>query len=184
MNLIGTKTIETERLILRQFSLEDAEAMFANWASDPEVTKYLTWQTHGSVEDSRLILSEWVKHYGEGGFFEWAIELKEIGQPIGSIGVVALDERVGGAELGYCIGRAFWGRGIMLEALNAVIDFFFDEVGANRITAKHDAENPKSGRVMAKAGMLCEGTCRRGGCNNRGIIDVVCYAILRGDWTK
>jgi len=181
MNLIGTKTIETDRLILRRFTLEDAERMFENWASDPEVTKYLTWEAHASVEDTRSILSDWVGRYGEGGFFEWAIEWKEIGQPIGSIGVVALDERIGEAEVGYCIGREYWGRGIMPEALRAVMDFLFDEVGASRVKAKHDAENPKSGRVMAKAGMIYEGTYRCAGYNNRGIIDVVCYAMLASD---
>ena len=113
MNLIGTQTIETERLVLRRFTLQDAETMFANWASDPEVTKYLTWQAHASVEDTRAILSDWTRHYGEGGFFEWAIELKEIGQPIGSIGVVRIDEQIKEAEMGYCLGKAYWGRGIM-----------------------------------------------------------------------
>ena len=184
MNKLGTKRIETERLILRRFEADDAEAMYRNWASDPEVTKYLTWETHKSVEDSRAILSDWSAHYGEGDFFQWAIELKELGEPIGSIGVVSLDEQISAAEMGYCMCRAYWGRGIMPEALKAVMDFLFDEVGAERISAKHDLENPRSGRVMEKAGMLYEGTHRRAGLNNRGVIDVVCYAALRGEWKR
>ena len=61
----GTKTIETERLILRAFRAEDAEAMFRNWASDPEVTKFLTWPAHGDVSVTRHVLADWVGRYGE-----------------------------------------------------------------------------------------------------------------------
>ena len=176
MNHLGTKTIETERLLLRKFTIEDAPAMYANWASDPEVTKYLTWQPHRSIEDTRSILSEWVKEYDKADYYQWAIELKGVG-PIGSIAVVGIRDNTLEAELGYCIGRAYWGKGIMPEAVKAVIDFLFDEIHFRRITAKHDIENPNSGRVMAKAGMTCEGILYGGGCNNRGIVDIVCYSI-------
>ena len=60
---LGTKRLETERLILRRFTLEDAEKMYENWAGDPEVTKFLTWSTHESAETSRQILKEWVAAY-------------------------------------------------------------------------------------------------------------------------
>ena len=176
MNHLGTKTIETERLLLRKFTIEDAPAMYQNWASDPEVTKYLTWQPHRSIEDTRAILSEWVKEYDKADYYQWAIELKGVG-PIGSIAVVGIRDNTLEAELGYCIGRAYWGKGIMPEAVKAVIDFLFDEIHFRRITAKHDIENPNSGRVMAKAGMTCDGILYGGGCNNRGIVDIVCYSI-------
>ena len=181
MNKIGTQRIETERLILRPFTSADAEAMYHNWAADPEVTKYLTWQTHESPEATRALLTDWVRHYAEGDFFEWAIVLKDTQEPIGSIGVVGLDEAIAAAEVGYCLGRAYWGRGLMPEALRAVMDFLFDEVDAERVLARHDSENPKSGRALQKAGMRLEGTLRRGGRNNRGIIDVVLYAALSSD---
>ena len=180
MNHLGTKTIETERLILRKFTIEDAPAMYANWASDPEVTKYLTWQPHRSLTDTRAILSEWVAEYGKGDYYQWAIELKGVGI-IGSISVVNIHESVEEAELGYCIGRAYWGKGIMPEAVKAVINFLFDKVGFRRVMAKHDTANPNSGRVMEKAGMRYEGTHRKAGHNNRGIIDIVVRAILRED---
>lgn len=85
------------------------------------------------------------------------------------------------AEIGYCLGRAYWGRGIMPEALCAVLDFMFDEAGFNRIAACHDVGNPKSGRVMEKSGMKYEGTLRQAGKNNQGICDIACYAVLRSD---
>ena len=178
----GTKTIETDRLILRQFTMEDAEPMFRNWANDDEVTKHLTWPTHESVEVSRLVLADWTSHYPEHNFYQWAIVLKENGpEPIGNISVVHVKDSTLCATMGYCMSRAHWRKGIMAEALTALIAFLFDEVGFNRIEADHDIENPASGRVMQKSGMTFEGTSRQGGHNNRGIIDLCHWAILKSD---
>ena len=178
----GTKTIETDRLILRQFTMDDAAPMFRNWASDDQVTRYLTWPTHESVEISRMVLSDWTGHYGEPDFYNWAIVLKENGpEPIGNISVVHVKDGTLCATMGYCMSRAHWRKGIMAEALTALIAFLFDEVGFNRIEADHDIENPASGRVMQKSGMTFEGTSRQGGHNNRGIVDLCHWAILRSD---
>ena len=181
MKHIGTKRIETDRLILRKFTLEDAAPMFKNWASDPEVTKYLTWQPHESVESTKAYISFLLSEYEKPDTCHWVIELKESGEAIGSIAVVSWDERTSAAEMGYCLGRAYWGRGLVPEALKAVMDLLFDEVGCERVSAKHDAENPKSGRVMQKAGMRLEGVLRRAGFNNRGVVDLVVYGAIRED---
>ena len=181
MNKTGTQRIETHRLILRRYRIGDAEDMFSNWASDPEVTKFLTWPAHQSVDVTRWLVNDWISHYDDGGFFQWAIELKETSSVIGSIGVVRREEVIGEAEIGYCMGRAFWGQGIMPEALRAVIDYLFDTAGIDRICAGHDVRNPNSGRVMEKAGLKKEGVRRGGGKNNQGICDTACYALLRSD---
>lgn len=89
---LGTKRLETERLILRRFTLEDAEKMYENWAGDPEVTKFLTWPTHESAEISRQILKEWVAAYDNPEVYQWCIEEKESGEPVGSIAVVSRKE--------------------------------------------------------------------------------------------
>lgn len=178
----GTKRIETERLILRRFTPENAEAAFRNWTSDEKVTKYLTWQTHRDLAASREIVSAWVKSYENDDFYQWAIELKALGEPIGSISVVGKDERVNAVELGYCIGSRWWNRGITSEALAAIIPFFFEEVGVNRIAARHDPENPNSGRVMRRCGLRYEGTLRQAAVNNRGVVDVCVYGLLREEW--
>lgn len=182
MNKAGTQNIETHRLLLRRFRIEDAEEMYENWASDPEVTKYLTWPTHSSVEISRMVLNDWIPRYEDGGFFNWAIVWKETGSVIGNISVVKVNEAAESGDIGYCMGRAYWGRGIMPEALRAVMGFLFDTVGLNRVAATHAPENPKSGRVMAKAGMIKEGVLRGAGRNNQGICDDVWYAALRDEW--
>ena len=183
MNKTGTQRIVTHRLILRRYRIEDAEDMFSNWASDPEVTKFLTWPTHSSVDVTRFVLNDWISRYGDGGFFNWAIEWKETGRVIGNIAVTVLHDETEAAELGYCMSRAFWGRGIMPEALRAVMDYLFDTVGLNRVEAAHDVNNPKSGRAMEKAGLKLEGIHRSYGKNNLGICDVVIRALTREDRT-
>ena len=89
-----------------------------------------------------------------------------------------IDDEIGKLQIGYCIGRTWWHKGIMTEALNAVIDFFFDTVGANRVEARHDINNPNSGAVMRKCGMQYEGTLRQADRNNQGICDTAYYSIL------
>ena len=184
MQHLGTKRIETERLILRRFHLDDAQAMFQNWASDPEVTRFLTWPTHESVEISSMVLADWTSHYGEDHYYQWAIELKGLGQPIGSVAAFNLNEQVSRAEVGYCIGRPWWHQGIMTEALDAIISYLIDDVGLIRVEAYHDVRNPHSGDVMRKCGMQYEGTQRSAGINNLGICDLCWYGILASDRRK
>ncbi len=180
----GTQTIETPRLILRRARMEDAQPMFDHWASDPEVTKFLTWHTYETADTANIILEKWISEYEKPNFYQWMIVLREIGQPIGSISAVRQNESVGSAEIGYCIGHRWWHKGIMSEALKAVMDFLFREVGMNRIEARHDPNNPHSGGVMRKCGMQYEGTARAADRNNQGICDAAHYAILRADWGK
>ena len=180
----GTKTIETKRLILRRFIIEDAKDMYNNWASDDEVTKYLTWPTHGSVDISKMLVENWVNSYEKEDFYNWAIEIKETGEVIGNISSVGHNNDVGKIHIGYCIGRNWWKKGIVTEALKAVIDFFFKEVEAGRVEARHDIKNPASGIVMKKCGMIYEGTLRQFDINNQGIGDTAYYGILREDWQK
>ena len=177
----GTKKLETDRLILRRFVIEDAEDMYNNWASDPEVVKYLTWPAHSEIEVTKALLTEWIPKYENDDYYMWAVEYKENGELIGNISVVRFNEASESADVGYCMNRGLWGKGIMPEALKAVIDFLFDEVGLNRVAACHDTNNPGSGRVMAKAGMIREGVLRQAGKNNNGICDEVWYSIIKSD---
>ena len=180
MHHIGTKVLETSRLILRPFCVEDASAMYHNWASDSEVTRYLTWPTHTDETVTRAILEDWVNQYCDNRYYHWAIVPKENGNaPIGSIAVVSLDDDVQKATIGYCIGKHWWHQGITSAALSAVISFLVHEVGLRRVDAYHDTRNPHSGDVMKKCGMTYEGTFRQSERNNQGICDVSWYAILK-----
>ena len=173
--------METPRLILRRFQEGDGDYMYKNWASDSEVTKFLTWPTHPSVEVSRKINASWVENYEKPDYYQWAIVPKEMGEPIGSIAVVELNEKAESAEVGYALSRRYWGQGIMTEAFQAVIDFLFGEVGVLRIEAGHDPNNPASGAVQRKCGLKYEGTLRRSIRSNQGITDKAVYAILKAD---
>ena len=156
--------------------------MFRNWASDPEVTKYLTWPAHANVDVTRAVLKDWTATYASQNYYQWAIVLKKNGEcPIGSISAVDLNDDLAIVHIGYCLGQRWWRRGIMSEALKAVIDFFFYEVGANRIESRHDPRNPHSGMVMQKCGMKYEGTLRCSDRNNQGICDACWYAILKSE---
>jgi len=182
MQHLGTKRIETDRLVLRQFTEDDAVAMFKNYANDSEVTRYLSWPAHVSVEVSKGVLNEWISQYDNKNFYVWAIILKENGdEPIGSISVVRHDNKVESVTIGYCIGKKWWQQGITSEALLELIRFFFDEVSINRIEAYHDIRNQNSGKVMAKCGMQYEGTLRETNVNNQGICDMAVYGILSKD---
>ena len=180
----GTVRLETSRLILRRFTSEDALPMFCNWASDGEVTRFLTWPAHKDAEESGRIIADWCKAYEAPDYYQWAIELKERKEPIGSISAVKTDDRTGSVTIGYCIGRRWWRQGITSEALWEVIRFFFEEVGMNCINACHDPRNPNSGRVMRSCGMTLEGTWRAGGVNNQGVCDETWYSILRSEYGK
>ena len=180
MKHCGTQRLETDRLILRRYENKDREAMYKNWASDDEVTKFLMWPTHSSSEISRSVIEDWVKLYSDKRFYHWAIVLKENGdEPIGDIAVVDMDDNISKAHIGYCIGKEWWHRGITSEALKAVMDFLFDVVEVNRVESRHDPNNPNSGKVMKKCGMKYEGTLRSNDRNNQGICDSCYYGLLR-----
>ena len=182
MKHCGTVRLETDRLILRQFVGKDAAVMYKNWASDPEVTKYLTWPAHESVEVSKDILEEWLRSYKKKDYYHWAIVPKDNNdEPIGGISAVDMNDDIDMIHIGYCIGKNWWHQGIMSEALKAVMDFFFDTVKANRIESRHDPNNPHSGMVMKKCGMKYEGRLRSSDRNNQGICDAEWYALLRDE---
>ncbi len=179
----GTVTLETERLILRRFTMDDAEPMFRNWASDPEVTKYLTWPTHKHVDISHEVIKNWLSGYESESKYNWAVELKSLHEPIGSIAAVKVEDNTNLVHIGYCIGKPWWHKGYTSEALTRLVRFFFEEVGANRVEARFDPRNPNSGKVMAKAGLKYEGTMRQADRNNQGgLCDASYYAILADDY--
>lgn len=182
MTHVGTKTIETERLILRRFTEDDADCVYCNWAGDPTVTRYLRWEHHKSINETKTILAEWIRSYDDPAYYNWAIILKETDECIGSVGCAWMNERVHMIHTYYCIGKRWWGDGIVTEAYTAVIKFFFEEVNANRIEAYHEPNNPASGKVMQKCGLRYEGTLRRADYNNTGIVDAAVYAIIESDF--
>ncbi len=177
----GTQTITTERLKLRRFTVEDARDMYDNWASDPRVTKFLSWEPHASPEATAALLQDWVNGYEKANCYNWVMVYE--GQCIGSISVVRYSDKHEYAELGYCMGYDYWNKGLMTEAAKAVIAFLFEEVGCHRVVIRHAVKNPASGRVAQKCGLTYEGTERGVFKNREGeFLDIAFYAILREEF--
>ena len=182
MNHMDTVKIETKRLLLRQFTENDALAAFHNWTSDEKVTEFLRWPTHKSIDITKNVLMDWIKSYEKKNFYQWAIELKVINEPIGTISVVDIKENLNIVHIGYCIGSKWWNQGITSEAFSGITPFLFDEVKVNRIESQHDPNNPNSGKVMVKCGLKYEGILRQADFSNKGIVDAAMYSILASDY--
>jgi len=139
----------TDRLILRKVKMEDIEPMFNNWASDPEVTKYLTWLPHENIETTRFIVNNWLKQEADSRTTRFIITIKGSDEPLGSIDVV--DYIDGAPEIGYCLSRKYWGKGYMTEACKAFINHLFD-IGFTKVVIEADVRNIGSNRVIEKCG--------------------------------
>ncbi|MHB1485773.1 MAG: GNAT family N-acetyltransferase [Saccharofermentanales bacterium] len=178
--------IETERLILRRFTMADLEPIFQNCWSDPEIWKWTSYDPMNSIDDiltlNNIFTDFWFAKYEKSNHYNWAIQLKTTNEVIGRLTGRNPNERNGQIELTYEIGRDWWNQGFMTEAVKAVIGFFFKEVGVQRIWADHADKNPASGRVMQKCGMLYEGILRQEMVCNAGRFDSVIYAILAEDY--
>ena len=180
MKAIGTQTLQTDRLILRRFVESDAEAMFQNWASSAENLTYVTWDPHPNVDATRNSIRNWVASYADPHYFKWAICLKEKPeQVIGDISIVAMNENDSSCEIGYILGKNYWGCGMMTEALKTVLDFCFAQAGFQKVRARYASLNPASGRVMEKAGMTYLKTIANGVERKDYVADLIYYQIKK-----
>ncbi len=150
-------TLYTDRLHLRRMRKSDLYDVF-KYTSDPEVPKYLLWEPHGSLEDTRRYLARVNKLYRRARFYDWGVEHE--GRIIGTVGFTGFDIHNDKGEIGYVISRDFWHRGIASEAVRAVLKFGFESLSLNRIEARFLPENEMSLRVAQSCGLTLEGTMR------------------------
>lgn len=176
---MGTERIKTKRLILRQVEQADSEQMYSNWASDPEVTRYLTWPAHETIETTKAGIYYRMANYEKDDFYDWGIEIAETKTLIGTISVVRIDEERKVLELGYVIGKDWWHQGIMTEAVKAVTRFLFETTDVQQIEAWHDVNNPNSGKVLENAGFTFVRICNGERENNQGVVDSAVYYLQR-----
>lgn len=181
MNDLGTVRLETERLILRKFEISDAKGMYENWCTDKESCKFLSWEPHKSIRETKRLIRSWIRGYKHGSYC-WIVEIKESGEVIGSISAVELRKKDGNCEIGYCYGSKYWNKGYATEALKAVIDFLND-CGLHLVEARHISGNPASGRVMEKAGMTKEAVLRDRRINKSTgeLNDAIAYSAVKSD---
>jgi ribosomal-protein-alanine N-acetyltransferase len=175
--------LETESLIIRKLTKEDAPAIF-HYASDPEITKYVLFPTHQTIEDTWTFLGPTLEKYEKKEVAPWGLAFKENNQLIGTCDFVWWDTVHHKAEIGYILAKKYWNKGIMSEAVKRLVQFGFEEMGLNRIEAKCNENNIGSSRVMEKAGMKYEGTLREWLLVKGNFWNLRYYAILRSDWER
>jgi len=181
MNNYGTKKLETDRLVLRKFVIEDSDQMYSNFASDENVTTYFAFEPDKSIDDTKEKITYWVKAYEKDNTYIWAIQDKKSNELIGNITAEIPYKTLQTCEVGYSIGSKWWNRGYTTEALIAVIRYLLLEEDMYLIEAKHNSENVASGKVLLKAGMTKEATLRDRRINKvtgkRG--NLVVYSIIK-----
>ena len=173
------KSLKTERLRLRKARLADAEAIFRHYAQDPEVTKYVSWRAHRSLNETREYVQMCLLAWDSRKAFHWAIESAEHRQVIGMVIARVEAERW---ELGFVLARAYWRQGYMTEALKAVIGWALKQKEIYRVWAVCDVDNIASARVMEKVGMKREGILKCWSVHpniSATPRDSFCYAITK-----
>ena len=153
LNHVGTRQLETSRLILRRFEMTDAEDMYKNWVTDPEVCRFWSWHPHKNIKETKNLLAGWTKDYTKPDTYHWVIVSKNTAQAIGYIYLADINDANNSVSVHYALSRTYWNQGIMTEACACVIRFAFDILGTKRIHSRHHANNPASGRVQQKCGM-------------------------------
>ena len=180
MKNTGIQNINTERLLLRRLNIDDAEIMFKSWASDPDVTKFMRWKTHQDIETTRYVINVWLKEYKSADTYRWGIFFKEASELVGAIDIVSLDKNTQTAQIGYCIAKKHWNKGITTEALKAVINYMFLKTDIKKIESWHHIDNPASGKVMQKSGMIFKGVKKNGDKDsNDNLHDISVYEIMK-----
>jgi RimJ/RimL family protein N-acetyltransferase len=172
-------TIETDRLVLRRPLVSDADVVFARYAADPAVTRFLGWRTHRSVSDTQLFLACGDAEWRQSGVGPYLIQSREDGELLGSAGLRLLSQQE--AAIGYLLASDAWGRGYATEALRALRDLAM-RLGILRLSALCHPDHRASSRVMEKCGFTREGILR-GHAQFPNLapgvaVDVVCYASV------
>lgn len=181
MNHMGTKTIESERLLLRRFHLDDAHAMHQRWAGDYQLNAHMSWRTHDTVRESERVIKNWQVKYAKRKFYHWCVEVKATHAVIGEIYVRRLHKKVDGVELEFCINDAYQLDSLTAEACRIVIHFLFNQVQVKRIECNMPTSDVDKQRFVEALGFQHEGRKRFGVKTNHGLDDLELYSLLRGE---
>ncbi|RIW37366.1 N-acetyltransferase [Bacillus salacetis] len=183
ISFLGTPRIETGRLILEKFTLHDAQNAFDRWLSDERVSDNRVSAAHRILSQTEERVNGIVSQYANENFCYWAIKLKHSGELIGEIDLYDFDESTGNCEVSYSLGFQWWNHGYGTEALKEVLAFAFRKMNVHKVAAAHNTDNPASGRVMSKAGMVREGVIRHMIRNAKNQYkDCAVYGILQEEY--
>jgi [ribosomal protein S5]-alanine N-acetyltransferase len=146
--------ILTERLSLQKLRYEEAEEIFYGYASKPEATKFMSWPTHQSLEDTESFLRYAAHGWENGTDYSYAIRLRHSGRLIGSFGIM---NEFGRLQFGYILSPTQWGRGYATEVCKTMLSVLQKQTGIYSIKTFIDVENTASANVLRKSGMIEEG---------------------------
>ena len=150
--MADVKVLTGTRVTLRAPRLADAEELFASVASDPEVTRYMSWTPHSDVDETQRVITEL---FNVGDERNWLIELRDSGEIVGTCGFRRVQAHT--VDFGYCLGRRWWGQRIMPEVVQLLLAEMERDPKVYRISAICHVDNTRSARVLERAGLSFEG---------------------------
>ena len=178
---IDFPSLTTKRLRLRQIQPNDAEALFAIF-SDEEAMQFYGHEPHRSLDETRVSIEQIQARYTWREAIRWGITLKGEGLVIGSCSFHHFDTGFHRSETGYELHRAFWGQGIMTEAMSAILTYGFTELGLHRIEAIIDNANERSKSLLLKLGFTYEGNLRQRYFFRGHFEDEHYFGLLKDEW--
>ena len=179
----GTVPLKTEKLVLRKATMADAETLHEELGSNPEMTRYTSWNPYSTLEAAKEKVQDDIAGYEKEGCYAWIIE--HAGTAVGTIGAYDYDPHLSSIEIGYSIFQKFWGKGYASEAASEVVRFLICEEGINRIHAWCHADNRASAAVLTRAGLRQEGVLRQAMKNPDGsYADQLIFGIVKNDYKK
>lgn len=181
---IGTKTIETKRLILRKFEYSDDEAMLKYWVADEKIQFLYSEPIYSTKDEVKELLDKYINSYTQDNYYRWAIIFKENNQCIGQIAYFLVDDKNHFAEIEYCIGREFQRMGLATEATKAIIKVGFENINLHKVQICHKFINIPSKKVIKKCGFLYEGTLRDYFYMDGEYVDRLYYSILKSEYER
>lgn len=181
MPMLTQTTLHTARLVLRWMTQSDAPALFALF-SDPAVTRYWSTPAWTDIDQARAFIDTTLAEYDAGSGLRFAILLAETGEMIGSIKLYDFYDSNRRCDIGYALLQAQWGKGLVGEAMGAVIDYAFNTLNMNRIEADIDPRNEASAKVLERMAFIREGYMRERWIVNGEVCDTAFYGLLRRDW--
>ena len=184
INHLGPQRIETERLIIRPWTKEDAPSAFKNWAADPLVQVPLAEPVYENQEAVEALIERYMAAFETEGKYRWAVELKQTGECIGLIAFFFLNPVNEHGEIEYGLGREYWGKGLITEAAKAVIKFGFETLKLHRIQVSYKEYNKASFRVIQKCGFTYEGVYREYYKEGAGYVSRIFYSMLSHEYEE
>ena len=178
----GTQTIETERLILRRFSLADAPSVLKNWAADESIQSLYAEPVYPTLEAVNALLARYISACEKEDYYRWAVIDRQSGECIGQIAYFLVDGKNHFAEIEYCIGAAFQRRGLATEATRAVMAYGFEKMNLHKIQISVKVINPASRRVIEKCGFTYEGTLRDYFFEDGAYVSRAYYSMLKSEF--